>query len=258
MKHTVETTREILEETFSQLVFEEEFHTYTIGDRTLPSVSKKLTRFYDAFDSDKVAFYYTKKWNKNNPNEQKTKEQVLQEWKDKSTIALDKGNEVHDYAEYYPKFPEPAYLEQRGILEFFNNLPDHYEVVYVELRMHNDRFAGTADLILLNTKTNKLVIVDWKTNKDLFKNFKRKKLLYPFEGLLDAPINRYKIQLNHYKMLIEDMTVFEVEDMWVAWLTQKEDPTRKAKYIGENYILYKVYNWSKKLKRYYEQLEIHI
>ena len=124
--------------------------------------------------------------------------------------------------------------------------------------MHNERFAGTADLILLNTKTEKLVLADWKTNKDLFKNFKNKKLLPPFKTLLDNPLNRYKIQLNHYKMLIEDMTDLQVEDMWILWLSTLKDESKKAISKGENYIQYNVQNWTKKLKQYYGKLEINI
>jgi len=258
ISYTVEEIKKILESAFDQLLFEEETHTYQIGNKILPSVSKKLTRFYDAFDAEKIVIPYQKKWNKENPDNQKSREDILNEWKRAGEIAAEKGSEIHAYAEEYPNFPEPKYPEQKGILEFFKKLPSHYEVVYIELRMHNHVFAGTADLILLNKKTNKLVIADWKTNKDLFKNFKKKKLLIPFKNLLDTPINKYKIQLNHYKMLIEDMTSLEVEDMWLIWLTQETDPSEKAMVSGDYYIQYRAYNWTKKLKQYYGNLEIHI
>ena len=64
MRYTVEEIRAILTEAFAQLEFEDESHTYRIGDRVLPSVSKKLTRFYDTFNAEKVVIPYMKKWNK--------------------------------------------------------------------------------------------------------------------------------------------------------------------------------------------------
>jgi hypothetical protein len=59
-------------------------------------------------------------------------------------------------------------------------------------------------------------------------------------------------------MLIEDMTSLEVEDMWLIWLTQETDPSEKAMVSGDYYIQYRAYNWTKKLKQYYGNLEIHI
>ena len=253
----IENIRAELEEAFSQLNFEEVSHTYKLGDKFLPSVTRKLSRFYDCFDANKVVVNYAKKWNRENQNNQKTEQEILDEWDTISKEASDKGTLIHSFTDNYPEFPEPEFDQQRGILEFFRDLPSNYVVVAIELKMHNEVFAGTTDVILYNIKTGKLVLVDWKTNKDLFKNFKGKKLLSPFNTLLDNPINKYKIQLNHYKILIEDMTRFEIEDMWIVWLTQ-EEPNLKAKKTNSNYMLFDAPNWTKKIKKYYVNFEINL
>jgi hypothetical protein len=79
-------------------------------------------------------------------------------------------------------------------------------------------YAGTADIILYNTKTDKYIIGDYKTNKDLFKNYKGKKMLLPFNGLLDCPLSKYKLQASYYQILLEQMEGVEVEERWVIHL----------------------------------------
>lgn len=55
------------------------------------------------------------------------------------------------------------------------------------------------------------------TNKDLFKNFKEKKLLPPFETLLDNDFNKYQIQLSLYQILFEQ-TGYKVSERIIVWL----------------------------------------
>jgi hypothetical protein len=250
------TIKEILLSTFAPLHFEEESHTYEVDGRPLDSVSKKLGQFYESFDKYAVVGPYTAKWNKNNPDNPKTEEEVLEEWDRKRIEAAERGTKIHLFAESYPDFPEAKWPEEQGIIEWYDSLPDHYEVVCLELQMFGSYYAGTADIILLNTKTGNLVIADWKTNKDLFKNFRGKRMKSPFKMMLDSPYNHYKLQLNHYKMMIEDMTPFTVEDMWCIWL---KSPTRRMDAVpmarGENFCMFKFPNLRKKLAKYYSDRE---
>ena len=77
--------------------------------------------------------------------------------------------------------------------------------------------AGTSDIILYNNKTGKFIIADYKTNEDLFKNFKGKKLLSPFNFLLENAYNKYQLQLSMYQLLFEQCG-FEVESRRIIWL----------------------------------------
>ena len=98
--------------------------------------------------------------------------------------------------------------------------------------------AGTADIILYNTKTNKFIIADYKTNIDLFKNYKGKKMLIPFQDKLDMPFSKYELQLSFYQNLFEQCG-YEVEDRKIIWLREDgtfevyktEDLTEKLKTI---------------------------
>jgi len=78
-------------------------------------------------------------------------------------------------------------------------------------------FAGTADIILFDTKTQTYIIADYKTNKDLLKNYKGKTMLGPFSHLLDNPLNHYAIQLSYYQLLLEQVGV-KVSKRIIIWL----------------------------------------
>ena len=112
--------------------------------------------------------------------------------------------------------------KEKGIIEFYEWLPDNYEVLFMELRIFDKLSykAGTIDGVLYNKDTGKLVLIDWKTNnKNLLEYYKSKKLKYDFNGLYATDLNKYSIQLSDYKYMIEKCTDFEVEEMWIIWLT---------------------------------------
>ena len=58
-------------------------------------------------------------------------------------------------------------------MKFWRDLPTYIIPVFTELQMYHLKkmYAGTADIILFNTKTEKYIIADYKTTKDLFKKF---------------------------------------------------------------------------------------
>ena len=77
--------------------------------------------------------------------------------------------------------------------------------------------AGTSDMVFYNTRTDKFKILDFKTNTDLFKNYKGKKMLKPFDNLLDNPYNKYQLQLSLYQILFEQ-TGYEIESRALVWI----------------------------------------
>jgi hypothetical protein len=91
---------------------------------------------------------------------------------------------------------------------------------------------------LYNTLTGKFILADYKTNRDLFKNFASKKLLYPFNFLLDNPYNKYQLQLSSYQILFE-LVGYEVESRRIIWI--KPDG---------NYEMFKTVDYTERLKQY--------
>ena len=79
-------------------------------------------------------------------------------------------------------------------------------------------FGGTADITLLNEKTGNIILADYKTNKNLFNNFGGQMMLGEWGFLLDESFSHYIIQLNIYKIMLEQIIGIEVESMKLVWL----------------------------------------
>lgn len=212
---------------FKGLEFNAEQHRYTHESTNLSSVSSKIKKYVEPFDADRIAGYVAR-------SRRVPKAVVLQEWEDKKNAACDKGNRVHEFGENYTKEAIPTDGYEKAVCAFWDSIPEHIEPFMFELQMFSLSLgiAGTADIILYNTQTGKFIIADYKTNIDLFKNYKGKRMLAPFEDLLDMPLSKYKIQLSYYQHLFEQCG-YEVEDRVIIWL--KEDGTYTT-YRTENLI----------------------
>lgn len=206
-----------LANTFIDLEFNEENHTYTVdkGASYLPSVSALIKKHVPYVDFKILAQRQADK--KGIPVE------VIQhEWKMKAENAANRGTAAHKFAEDYPNVELPSNPLEHQIVNFFKELPEHIVIVSKELRMHHRKYkyAGTSDLILLNTNTGKLIIADFKTNEDLYK-FPFSNLLPPFDFLPTNDANKYQIQLNYYQIMLEQAG-FEVEDRLIVWIKNDE------------------------------------
>ncbi len=150
-----------------------------------------------------------------------TKEEVLKEWEDNKNKACQLGTKVHLFGENYCRDRElkPTNGYEEAIVKWYSTKPDYIETTFLELQMFSDALgiAGTSDMVFYNTKTGKFKILDYKTNADLFKNYKGKKMLKPFNDLLDNPYNKYQLQLSLYQILFEQ-TGYEIESRALVWI----------------------------------------
>ena len=204
-----------ISEPFKDLVFEEKEHKYLVkGQPIKRSVSSLIGDFYEHFDSLSVAPFTAKKMGI-------TTEEVLKMWKDINEESKSRGHKVHTFAELYQlnRSLKPSCPQEEAVVKFWNDLPEYIIPVAAELRMYHfkDLYAGTADVILFNTKTQSYIIADYKTNRDLYKNYKGKTMLFPFSHLLDNPLNHYVLQLSFYQILLEQIGV-QVKSRVVVWL----------------------------------------
>ena len=200
---------------FNDLTFEEKEHKYFVkGNPIKTSVSGLISEFYEHFDADAVAPFSAKKAGV-------TTEEILRQWAEINQESRDRGHRVHNFGELYQfdRSLKPSCPQEEAIVAFWASLPEHIIPVAAELRMYHFEhfFAGTADIILFDTKTQTYIIADYKTNKDLFKNYKGKTMLAPFTALLDCPLNHYVIQLSYYQLLLEQIGV-RVTKRVIIWL----------------------------------------
>lgn len=271
---TIEELRSTLKSKFNNLIFDEASHTYVIENQNLLSVTTSLKDFSKPFDEFSMAELVAQKYNKENPTKPPRNALWYRKyWKLKREEASAKGTRVHQYAEQYPNFTESTCEQERGVLEWFNNLnTDIYEVVFMEFRLYckTIKRAGTLDLLLYNKLTGKLVIADWKTNNtSLLQVYNKTKLKKPFTKLYDTSLNKYSLQLSLYQLMIENNTEFKVEDRWIIWLKDEnylvldegKDATKyhvdkvKASVIGKLYKQFNVPYRGEELKKYFDKLE---
>jgi hypothetical protein len=202
---------------FDKMVFDEPSHTYTVVGKGLKPVSTFISEFYKPFNAERQAPFTAIK-------EGITTKQVRANWDKTRDDACANGTLVHDFGERYVidrygvesdlryksvnqhlRKGQELQPKSKALVKFWENKPEWYVPVALELRMFCEELgiAGTADIILIDTRDNSLVIADYKTNKDLFKNFKDKRLLGIFNDLKDMPYSKYVIQLSMYQILLE-------------------------------------------------------
>lgn len=211
----IEQIRSKLEWMFSDLIFEEGKHLYFVNGTNYPSVSTLIKKH-----ETPVNFKFLAK--KIADKEGKTTEEVQESWDKIKEDACTLGTNTHSYAENYDGIKEPENELEISVKKFLDELPEYYEIVFKEIRMYSReyRYAGTADLLLLDKRTNTLVIADFKTNKDLYKSYN--KLLAPFQKLEQNNFNKYQFQLSYYQIMIEQ-SGYDVSNRVIIWL--KRDGT---------------------------------
>lgn len=212
----MEKIKQDIKNFFKDLSFEEDTHKYYINNEPVEkSVSILIKDFHLPFDK------YGKSLNKAKELGI-TQEEVLLDWKNKADIAIKQGNQAHLFGELYTfnRTLRPQSQYDIAIMKFWRDLPKYIVPVFTEAQMYHKKkkYAGTADTVLYNLKTEKFIITDYKTTKDLFKNFKGQKMLERFSNLLENSFNKYQIQLSYYQILLEQIPGIEVSSRKIIQL----------------------------------------
>ena len=212
----METLKEKVIEFFKDLNFEEEEHKYFIKKQPIKfSVSGLIKKYKYPTDWKKVLKYSARKNNI-------TEEELSKKWKEAADLGCAIGNEAHLFGELYPfnKEMKPKTGYDIAIQKFWNDLPEYIVPFILELKMYHKEFlfAGTADILLYNTRTGLFIICDYKTNGDLFKNYNKQKMTAPFEKLLCCSFNHYQLQLSYYQILIEQIPEIKIHSRKLIWL----------------------------------------
>lgn len=209
-----------------------ETHSYFLGEKKLESVTTFISKFKNKFDSD----FYSKKIAE---RENKTQEQVLNEWKEKANKSCEIGTAIHkifeDYTEgkysflnneisidlfdikpeYFVEFYNKSIIATNFIKDFF--LTKRLMPVYSELIVYNEFIAGQVDMICKDQKGN-FYIIDFKTNSKIDKNSYGKSMKGIFKIYDDSTYYHYCIQLSIYKKLFKEK---EIKKIYLIHITEK-------------------------------------
>ena len=210
--------------------FEEDHHYEYKGKRVGISVTRFIEEYCNEFNAEKVAERVATKQNK-------TIQQVLDEWQYKNKFACEKGSTCHEYAqslwsgkEYRQLYFDDSeeYLEavshiQVQALSFCEDYQDRLEHLADEFVVGSEEYniASAIDHLFINKLTGGLVLVDYKTNSDIHKSEKyAKNMKVPLQHMKDFTLNHYYIQLSIYKYLLEKYTDLEVSEMFIVYFSE--------------------------------------
>lgn len=223
-KSEINKLKSLLDNSFKDLSFFEEEHKYYLKNKQLStSVSGVIKNFYKPFNvkegAKKVSDQYLGIL---------SKEEITEQWSFLNKMSTNEGTKVHVFGEFYPfdKTLKPRNKQEEACKLWWDSMPSYYKPLKMEQRMYhyNYLFGGTADITLYNEKTGNIVLADYKTNKNLFNNFAGKKMLKEWGFLLDQSFSHYIIQLNIYKILLEQIDGIKVENLMLVHLQRNGKP----------------------------------
>lgn len=237
---TKEEIKQRLKETFKDFKFFPSDHHYECkGKRVGVSVTKFIEEYANEFNQQEIA-------EKVAIRDNKSVQEVLNEWKYKNEFACAKGTTCHEYSqmlwsgnEYNELLFDGSneYIKavkkiQSQAKQFKKDYQDTLEHLFDELPIGSEEYdiASCVDHLFYNKLTGGLVLVDYKTNSilkgynDDIKNRKyTKKMKIPLNKIEDDSLHHYYIQLSIYKFLIEKYTGLKVDEMFIVYFSENID-----------------------------------
>lgn len=190
------------------LYFDEATHSYKLDGQDLRSVSSIVASQFRRFNAYVVSagIVRTKAKDRESPYYGMTQQDIIQLWAESGKEARDCGTRLHRDIECFflhktiPEHPTP---EWEMFIDFLADHPD-WVPIGTEVRVHNDKVAGTIDAVF-NTPEG-IVLVDWKRCKSLDYSGYGQGLGY-MKHVEDCNFNKYSLQLSLYKQLIKETVV---------------------------------------------------
>ena len=220
-----------LNEAFHDFKFFEEDHHYEYkGQRVGISVTRLIEDYTNEFDAEAVA-------EKVAIRDNKSVQEVLDEWEYKNKFACVKGSTCHEYAQsfwskelyIYKSFDNSMQYRNavdkicRQAIHFYNDYKDRLKHLADEYIIGSEEYdiASAIDHLFINKLTGGLVLVDYKTNSDIHKNERyAKNMKVPLQHLKDTTLNHYYIQLSIYKYLVEKYAGIKVDEMFIVYMSE--------------------------------------
>jgi hypothetical protein len=198
----------------SNFVFDEPSHVYRYSGEKFDSVTTFIQNFIEPFNSEYWAGVKA-------AERGVSKQEILNEWKQKGDYAGELGTDVHQWIEDFWSGLNPAYPDHPEKIQRIQKFQSIYESklhlftpIMSEVKVFSKkwRLAGTIDQLFAfyDQKEGrfKVVVGDWKTNKEFktpdSKSGTYKKLLRPFNDLHENHLSEYSIQLCLYRLILAE------------------------------------------------------
>ena len=205
------------------------------------SVTSFIKQFWSQFDPKLISSRIVNSDKMYDPNYiyyGMTQKEIMDRWKNNDAAKL--GTKLHNEIELFHNYSFDEYTDTKEFGYFlkyhmdFTRLNPGYKPYRTEWFIYEDslKMAGSIDMLYKNSEGN-ILIVDWKrtTLERLYKNFKNKKGLGPFKNLLDTNLNKYTMQLNVYKYMLEKYYLKENEKIVGLYLCVMHPDEDNYKFI---------------------------
>ena len=220
-----------LDKAFKDFIFFENDHHYEYkGKKVGISATRLIEQYTNEFNAELIA-------EKVAIRDNKTVQEVLDEWKMKNELACLKGDYGHVHVQnrfaginildelkdcsMTLKTPLELIFKQGD--NFYNDYKDKLELIANEFIIGSEDYdiASAIDGLFINKETGGLILVDYKTNSDIHKNEKyAKPMKAPLRSLKDNTLNHYYLQLSLYKYIVEKYTNLQVEEMFIVYMSE--------------------------------------
>lgn len=231
-------------ETFSDIFFDEETHSYqdSSGYQYQISVTRWINQFCKEFDSKAVAEKCAKKRGV-------LVEDLLREWEEEGNYSCTLGTAIHSCIEnlwyrknFNPDFSKHIYKD-KNIQSDFETRKNKCKIIYEKLKTRfvpiKNEFivydkplglVGTIDFLAWDKKANSYAILDWKTSKSIttVPNQWTIKMKAPFDKYWDLNFYHYSLQLSCYKYILEkNVPGMKIDNMYLIHIP-KDDESPKS------------------------------
>ena len=233
------TKNEILKElnkAFQDFVFFPQDHHYEYkGKRVGISATRLIEEYANEFNQEEVAEKVALK-------ENKTIQQVLDEWEYKNKFACEKGTTCHEYAQSLwsnKMYAQLLFDESKEYLEAVDKIKKQANTFHFDYEQQLEHvadeyiigsseydIASAVDHLFINKLTGGLVLVDYKTNSYITGHNKKaytKPMKIPLHKVNDDSLHHYYIQLSMYKYIIEKYTNLMIEEMFIVYMSENID-----------------------------------
>ena len=225
----------VLKDSFKDFKFYEDGHYYTCkGKRVGISVTTFIHEYCNEFNEQEMA---EKVANRDN----KSVQEVLDEWHYKRDFSCSKGTLCHEFAQHlwsgnkiptnllefddsdnWKEYTNKIFVQASNFHQYYQ---DHLEHLIDELPIGSEEYdiASCVDHLFYNKLTGGLVLVDYKTNSYMDgynKQAYKKAMKVPLSHLNDDALHHYYIQLSIYRFLIEKYTGLKVDETFIVYMSE--------------------------------------
>ena len=212
-----------------RIIFEEEAHKYFVDGAEIPcSVTTMLKEYEHSFDADAVLMNMRRDRREGEryrlpDGRLQTDEEVKAMWHRNGQVASNRGTLLHYHAEQHlnNRLVSPPHSVEFGqflVYERDEICAGGYVPWRTEFSMFSEemRIAGQADLIAYNERTGTYAIFDWKCSKEISYHNRFNNMKPPLSHLTGCNFNKYALQLNIYKYILESEYGLTIEEMFLG------------------------------------------